>query len=73
MDWPVGEHTGGQPAQVALAMALGKRPELLILDEPIGSLDPLARHEFLQTLMDSVAENGQTLLISSHHIFLAFI
>jgi ABC-2 type transport system ATP-binding protein len=51
---------------VALAMALAKRPELLLLDEPVASLDPLARREFLQVLMGSVAEQGLTVLLSSH-------
>jgi ABC-2 type transport system ATP-binding protein len=60
--------SGGQQAQVALVMALAKRPRLLILDEPVGSLDPLARREFLQLLMDSVAESGQTVLLSSHQV-----
>jgi ABC-2 type transport system ATP-binding protein len=63
---PVGKLSGGQRAQVALAMALAKRPRLLLLDEPVASLDPLARREFLQTLMGSVAETGTTVLLSSH-------
>jgi ABC-2 type transport system ATP-binding protein len=61
-----GRLSGGQRAQLALAMALAKRPELLLLDEPVASLDPLARREFLQTLMGSVAEQGLTVLLSSH-------
>ena len=63
---PVGKLSGGQRAQVALALALAKRPRLLLLDEPIASLDPLARREFLQSLMGSVAEYGTTVLLSSH-------
>jgi ABC-type multidrug transport system ATPase subunit len=63
---PVGKLSGGQRAQVALALALAKRPRLLLLDEPIASLDPLARREFLQSLMGSVAESGTTVLLSSH-------
>ena len=63
---PVGKLSGGQRAQVALALALAKRPRLLLLDEPVASLDPLARREFLQTLMGSVAETGTTVLLSSH-------
>jgi ABC-type multidrug transport system ATPase subunit len=63
---PVGELSGGQRAQVALALALAKRPRLLLLDEPLASLDPLARREFLQSLMGSVAETGTTVLLSSH-------
>jgi ABC-2 type transport system ATP-binding protein len=60
--------SGGQQAQVALALALGKRPDLLLLDEPLASLDPLARRDFLRTLMDAEAETGMTLLLSSHII-----
>ncbi|HJT55342.1 MAG TPA: ABC transporter ATP-binding protein [Ktedonobacteraceae bacterium] len=60
--------SGGQQAQVALVMALAKRPEMLILDEPIANLDPLARYEFQQTLMDAVAQDGLTILFSSHLI-----
>jgi ABC-2 type transport system ATP-binding protein len=58
--------SGGQRAQVALAIALSKRPEVLLLDEPLASLDPLARREFLQTLMDAVATDGTTVVLSSH-------
>lgn len=66
LDRPVGKLSGGQRAQVALALALAKRPRLLLLDEPVASLDPLARREFMQTLMGSVAEDGTTVLLSSH-------
>jgi ABC-2 type transport system ATP-binding protein len=62
----VGKLSGGQQAQVALVMALAKRPDLLLLDEPVASLDPLARREFLQSLMDAVADGGLTVLLSSH-------
>ena len=62
----VGALSGGQRAQVALTLALAKRPELLLLDEPVASLDPLARREFLQSLMEAVAETGMTVLLSSH-------
>ena len=68
LDQRVGSLSQGQRAQVALAIALGKRPELLLLDEPVASLDPLARREFLQTLLESVAEDGTTVLLSSHLI-----
>jgi ABC-2 type transport system ATP-binding protein len=56
----------GQRAQVALTLALGKRPDLLLLDEPVANLDPLARHEFLQELMRTVADDGTTVVLSSH-------
>jgi ABC-2 type transport system ATP-binding protein len=62
----VGKLSGGQRAQVALALALAKRPRLLLLDEPVASLDPLARKEFLQSLMGSVAESGTSVLLSTH-------
>jgi ABC-2 type transport system ATP-binding protein len=61
-----GKLSGGQRAQLALTLALAKRPELLVLDEPVASLDPLARHEFLQHLMESVAEHGVSVVLSSH-------
>jgi ABC-2 type transport system ATP-binding protein len=64
----VGKLSGGQQAQVALALALAKRPDLLLLDEPVASLDPLARREFLRTLMEATAEGGPTVLLSSHII-----
>ncbi|MFD5825271.1 ABC transporter ATP-binding protein [Lentzea sp. NPDC060358] len=66
LDRRTGTLSGGQQAQVALALALAKRPDLLVLDEPVASLDPLARHEFLQVLMGAVAEDGVTVLFSSH-------
>ncbi|HLL66688.1 MAG TPA: ABC transporter ATP-binding protein [Micromonosporaceae bacterium] len=65
-DKPVGKLSGGQRAQVALALAMAKRPRLLLLDEPVASIDPLARREFLQALMGVVAETGTTVLLSSH-------
>jgi ABC-2 type transport system ATP-binding protein len=61
-----GRLSGGQRAQLALTLAIAKRPELLILDEPVASLDPLARREFLQDLMQAVAEHGLSVLLSSH-------
>jgi ABC-2 type transport system ATP-binding protein len=61
-----GELSGGQRAQLALTMAIAKRPEFLVLDEPVASLDPLARREFLQHLMESVAEHGLSVVLSSH-------
>jgi ABC-2 type transport system ATP-binding protein len=61
-----GSMSGGQRAQLALTLALAKRPRLLILDEPVASLDPLARREFLQVLMEAVAEQGLSVMLSSH-------
>jgi ABC-2 type transport system ATP-binding protein len=62
----VGRLSGGQQAQVALTLALAKRPELLLLDEPVASLDPLARREFLESVMEAVADTGMTVVLSSH-------
>ncbi|MEV6595617.1 ABC transporter ATP-binding protein [Actinoplanes sp. NPDC051346] len=62
----VGSLAVGQRARLALAMALGKRPDLLVLDEPLASLDPVARTELLGALMAAVAERGTTVLISTH-------
>jgi ABC-2 type transport system ATP-binding protein len=61
-----GRLSGGQRAQLALTMALAKRPGLLVLDEPVASLDPLARREFLQDLMSVVADGSVSVLLSSH-------
>jgi ABC-2 type transport system ATP-binding protein len=58
--------SGGQRAQLALTVAIAKRPDVLILDEPVASLDPLARREFLQSLMGVVADNGVSVVLSSH-------
>lgn len=58
--------SGGQRTQVALTMALAKEPELLVLDEPLSDLDPLARREVLNGLMGEVAERGITVVLSSH-------
>ena len=62
----VGTLSGGQQAQVALTLALAKRPQLLLLDEPVASLDPLARREFLNTVVQAVAESGIGVVLSSH-------
>jgi ABC-2 type transport system ATP-binding protein len=62
----VGHLSGGQQAQVSLAVALGRHPELLVLDEPVARLDPLARHDFMAVLMAAVAEEGISVLFSSH-------
>jgi ABC-2 type transport system ATP-binding protein len=61
-----GRLSGGQRAQLALTLGLAKRPQLLILDEPVASLDPLARREFLQDLMEAVAEHELSVVLSSH-------
>jgi ABC-2 type transport system ATP-binding protein len=58
--------SGGQRAQLALTLAVAKRPELLLLDEPVASLDPLARRAFLQDLMEAVAEQELSVVLSSH-------
>jgi ABC-2 type transport system ATP-binding protein len=61
-----GKLSGGQRAQLALTLAVAKRPEFLILDEPVASLDPLARRQFLQGLMEAAVEHELSVLISSH-------
>ena len=63
-----GQLSGGQRAQLALTLAVAKRPKLLVLDEPVASLDPLARREFLQGLMEVVAGDGASVILSSHLI-----
>ncbi|MCW2940808.1 MAG: type transport system ATP-binding protein [Actinomycetia bacterium] len=61
-----GKLSGGQRAQLALTLGIAKRPELLILDEPVAALDPLARREFLQSLMEAAAEHELSVVLSSH-------
>jgi ABC-2 type transport system ATP-binding protein len=61
-----GQLSGGQRAQLALTLGIAKRPELLILDEPVAALDPLARREFLQGLMEATAEHELSVVLSSH-------
>jgi ABC-2 type transport system ATP-binding protein len=63
-----GSLSGGQRAQLALTLAAAKRPELLLLDEPVASLDPLARRDFLRDLMETVAEHQASVVLSSHLI-----
>jgi ABC-2 type transport system ATP-binding protein len=63
---PVGTLSGGQRAQVALTLTLAKRPRLLLLDEPLAALDPLARRNFLATLTTAAAGGGLTIMLSSH-------
>jgi ABC-2 type transport system ATP-binding protein len=61
-----GKLSGGQRAQLALTVAAAKRPDLLLLDEPVAALDPLARRSFLQGLMEFTAEEGVSVIMSSH-------
>ena len=61
-----GKLSGGQQAQLALTLALARRPQLLVLDEPLANLDPLARHDFMATVMATVAEDGVSVVLSSH-------
>ncbi|MGI5270976.1 ATP-binding cassette domain-containing protein [Nonomuraea sp. CA-218870] len=61
-----GRLSGGQQAQLALTLALARMPDLLVLDEPLANLDPLARHDVMRTLMGEVAARGLTVLLSSH-------
>jgi ABC-2 type transport system ATP-binding protein len=61
-----GQLSGGQQAQLALTLALARRPELLILDEPLAALDPLARRDFLATVLTAMADDGVSVLLSSH-------
>jgi ABC-2 type transport system ATP-binding protein len=68
LDRKVEKLSGGQRAQIALTLALAKRPALLLLDEPVANLDPLARREFLQLLVSAVAETQMTVVLSSHLI-----
>ena len=63
---PIADLSGGEQAQIALALALGTRAPLLLLDEPLSSLDPLARRDFLATLVDDVRGRGATAVLSSH-------
>jgi ABC-2 type transport system ATP-binding protein len=61
-----GKLSGGQQAQLALTLALARRPRLLVLDEPLANLDPLARHDFMATVMAAAAEHGMSVVLSSH-------
>src|SRR5579863_3001084 len=58
--------SGGQQAQLALTLALARRPRLLVLDEPMARLDPLARHDFMATVMTAMIDDGVTVVLSSH-------
>jgi ABC-2 type transport system ATP-binding protein len=65
-DRPIQKLSGGQRAQVGLGLALAKRPSLLLLDEPVAALDPLARREFLASLTEAVADSDLSVILSSH-------
>ncbi len=65
-DRPVATLSGGQRAQVGLSLVLAKRPQLLLLDEPMAALDPLARREFLASLSEAVADGDLSVIVSSH-------
>ena len=66
MEHKAGKLSGGQQAQLALTLALGRRPQLLVLDEPVATLDPIARHDFMATVLAAVADDGVSVLLSSH-------
>jgi ABC-2 type transport system ATP-binding protein len=61
-----GKLSGGQQAQLALTVALGRRPRLLVLDEPVAMLDPVARHDFMATVLTAAADDGVSVVLSSH-------
>jgi ABC-2 type transport system ATP-binding protein len=61
-----GKLSGGQQAQLALTLALARRPRLLLLDEPVAMLDPIARHDFMATVLTAAADDGVSVLLSSH-------
>ena len=61
-----GKLSGGQQAQLALTLALARRPRLLVLDEPVAMLDPVARHDFMATVLSAAAEDGVSVVLSSH-------
>lgn len=65
-DEKVGSLSGGQRSRLALALALGRRPALLLVDEPLADLDPLARRQVMATLLTEVADTGMTVLMSTH-------
>src|SRR6202035_3495389 len=61
-----GKMSGAQQAQLALTLALARRPRLLVLDEPMAMLDPLARHDFMAAVLTAAGEDGVSVLLSSH-------
>ena len=66
LDRKAGKMSGGQQAQLALTLALARRPRLLLLDEPVAMLDPVARHDFMATVLTAAADDGVSVLLSSH-------
>src|ERR1039458_5214653 len=66
LDRKAGKLSGGQQAQLALTLALARRPQLLVLDEPMAMLDPVARHDFMATVMTAMADDGVSVVLSSH-------
>jgi ABC-2 type transport system ATP-binding protein len=66
MDRRVGRMSGGQQAQLALTLALARQPSLLVLDEPLAMLDPLARFDFMDTVMTAASQDGLSVVLSSH-------
>jgi ABC-2 type transport system ATP-binding protein len=66
LNWKAGKLSGGQQAQLALTLALARRPRLLVLDEPVAMLDPVARHDFMGTVLAAVADDGVSVVLSSH-------
>src|ERR1700678_1553924 len=61
-----GKLSGGRQAQLALTLALARRPRLLVLDEPVAMLDPIARHDFMATVLAAATDDGGAVLVSSH-------
>ncbi|MBO0825912.1 MAG: ATP-binding cassette domain-containing protein, partial [Actinobacteria bacterium] len=61
-----GKLSGGQQAQLALTLALARRPRLLVLDEPMAMLDPVARHDFMASVMTAIVADGVSVVLSSH-------
>jgi ABC-2 type transport system ATP-binding protein len=61
-----GKLSGGQRAQLALTLALARRPRLLVLDEPVAMLDPVARHDFMAVVLTAIADDGVSVVLSSH-------
>jgi ABC-2 type transport system ATP-binding protein len=66
LDRKAGKLSGGQQSQLALSLALARRPQLLVLDEPMAMLDPLARHDFMASVMAAIADDGLSVVLSSH-------